>query len=49
LLDPTTSFPERFEAVMTDMLAGRHISQTEPEQPGLFRKPSENDDEQAEF
>ena len=48
LLDPTTGFPERFEAVMTDMLAGRHISQTEPKQPGLFRKPSENNDDKNE-
>ena len=49
LRNPDTGFAERFDAVMTDMLAGRHISQTEPEEPGLFRKPSENDDEHEEF
>ena len=45
MLDPTAGMPERFEAVMTDLLAGRHISQTEPEQPGLFRKPAEEEKE----
>ena len=49
LLDPTAGMPERFEAVMTDLLAGRHISQTEPKQPGLFRKPAEDEDPNAEF
>ena len=50
LLNPETGFAERFDAVMTDMLAGRHISQTEPKQPGLFRKPSESDNtEEEEF
>ena len=44
LLNPDTGFAERFDAVMTDMLAGRHISQTEPTQPGLLRQPSENED-----
>ena len=46
ILNPDTGFAERFDAVMTDMLAGRHISQTEPEQPGLFRKPTDNDNEE---
>ena len=45
ILNPDTGFAERFDAVMTDMLAGRHISQTEPKQPGLFRKPTDNEDE----
>jgi hypothetical protein len=49
LLNPNTGFPERFNAVMTDMLEGRHISQTEPDQPGLYREPSDNDDEHHEF
>ena len=49
LLNPNTGFAERFDAVMTDMLAGRHISQTEPKDPGLLRKPSENEDTNEEF
>jgi hypothetical protein len=49
LLNPETGFAERFDAVMTDMLAGRHISQTEPQDPGLLRKPAENEDEQHDF
>ena len=49
LLNPDTGFADRFDAVMTDMLAGRHISQTEPTQPGLFRKPAEDEDPNAEF
>ena len=44
LLDPTTNFAERFEAVLTDMVAGRHISQIEPDQPGLFRAPTDNEE-----
>jgi hypothetical protein len=49
ILNPDTGFAERFDAVMTDMLAGRHISQTEPSEPGLFRKPAETDEEEHDF
>ena len=49
LLDPNTQFGERFEAVLTDMLGGKHISQTEPDEPGLFRAPSENDEDTDEY
>ena len=51
LLDPKTKYADRFEAVMTDILAGKHISQTEPNDPGLFRAPidnEENDDNPTE-
>lgn len=44
LMSPDTGFAERFEAVMNDMLAGNHISQTEPEDSGLFRKPIDNEE-----
>ena len=44
LLNPDTSYAERFEAAIQDMLLGRHISQTERDTPGLQRKP--NDDEE---
>ena len=47
LMNPETGFGERFEAVINDMLSGNHISQTEPDDPGLFRSPQDNgeDDE----
>ena len=45
ILNPDTEFGDRFEAVMTDLLKGQHITQTEPDQPGLFRKPTENTEE----
>ena len=44
LMNPDTQFGERFEAVMTDMLSGKHISQTEPNDPGLFRAPTDNEE-----
>ena len=31
---------------MTDMLAGKHISQTEPKDPGRYRKPADDNEEQ---
>ena len=46
ILNPDTGFGERFDAVMTDMLAGKHISQTEPEDPGRYRKPADDTDEE---
>ena len=47
LLDPGTQFDERFEAVMVDILKGRHASQIHPNMPGLFEHPEqhETDDE----
>ena len=48
ILNPDTGFGERFDAVMTDILAGRHISQTEPKDPGKYRKPADNTDEETE-
>jgi hypothetical protein len=36
-------FDERFEAVMVDMLNGRHISQTKPDSPGLFEQPEDHE------
>ena len=46
ILDPTTDFAERFEAVMTDMLAGRHAAQIEPTDPGLYREPTDNGEDE---
>jgi hypothetical protein len=47
VLNPNTMFDERFEAVMVDMLAGRHVSQTKPDTSLLFDQPEdhETDDE----
>jgi hypothetical protein len=42
-LNPNSMFDERFEAVMVDMLAGRHISQTKPQSPGLFELPEDHE------
>ena len=52
ILNPNTMFDERFEAVMVDMLKGRHISQTKPTSSGLFELPEDNppdDDPTSEF
>ena len=43
LLNPNTMFDERFEAVMVDMLNGRHVSQTKPETPGLYDQPEDHE------
>ena len=51
LMNPSTDFGDRFQAVLTDMLSGRHTSQTTPEDSGLYRAPTDheatedNDDE----
>jgi hypothetical protein len=49
VLNPETEFGDRFEAVMTDLLKGKHITQTEPDQPGMYRKPADNTDDSEEF
>ena len=49
ILNPNTEFGDRFEAVMTDLLQGKHITQTEPEQPGMYRKPTEDTEDSEEF
>lgn len=48
MLNPDTGFGERFEAVMTDMLAGRHASQVNIHQEGLHRGPADNDENPTE-
>ena len=49
ILNPNTEFGDRFEAVMTDLLQGKHITQTEPERPGMYRKPTEDTEDSEEF
>jgi len=48
LLNPDTEYSERFEAVVTDMLKGNHISTAEPDDPGLYRKPAEDESKEDE-
>ena len=43
ILNPGTQFDERFEAVMVDILQGRHASQIHPGMPGLFDQPEEHE------
>ena len=46
MINPMSDFGDRFEAVMTDMLRGNHVTQIEPEDPGLYREPVDNDEDQ---
>ena len=48
LLNPTTDFSQRFEAVITDMLAGQHITQTDSDTEGLYREPVDNEEESTD-
>ena len=43
ILNPDTEFDERFQAVMVDMLAGRHASQIQPNGAKLFDQPEEHE------
>ena len=45
MINPDTGFGDRFEAVMLDLLNGNHITQTEPDDPGLYRKPTDHEDD----
>ena len=45
LVDPNTDYSDKFEAVMVDLLSGRHTSQVEPQDPGLYREPTDNGEE----
>ena len=45
LVDPNTDYGDKFEAVMVDLLSGRHTSQVEPQDPGLYREPTDNGEE----
>lgn len=45
ILDPNTVYGDKFEAVMLDMLAGRHITQTSAENSGLHQGPTDNNED----
>ena len=38
MMDVDTEYNDRFQAVLTDMLQGRHISQTETEDRDMYRQ-----------
>ena len=42
-MNPDAGFAEKFEAVMTDMMSGRHTSQITPDDPGLYREPTDHE------
>jgi len=48
MLNPDTGFAEKFEAVMTDLLSGTHITQTDVDSEGLYREPTDNEKESTE-
>ena len=48
ILDPDTGFGEKFAAVMTDLLAGKHTTQLEPESSGLYREPIDHGEDKDE-
>jgi hypothetical protein len=48
LLDPQTGFADKFEAVMTDLLEGNHITQTDLDAEGLYREPTDHESESTD-
>ena len=48
LFDPNTQYDERFEAVIHDLLAGKHPNQLHPGETGLFNGPVDNDENPTE-
>ncbi len=48
VLDPDTDFTKKFEAVMTDMLEGMHITQIDEDVDGLYREPTDHDKESTD-
>ena len=45
MLNPDAMFDEKFAAVMVDMLEGRHISQADTKDSGLFDQPQDNSED----
>jgi hypothetical protein len=48
LFDPDTSYGDRFEAVMTDILAGRHVNQLTPDEDTEYQEPNDNQENPTE-
>ena len=45
-IDRDADFGGKFEAVITDLLNGNHPALLEPDDPGLYRKPVDNEDDE---
>tara|TARA_B100001778_G_scaffold219961_1_gene182329 strand:- start:720 stop:1535 length:816 start_codon:yes stop_codon:yes gene_type:complete len=45
MIDTDADFGDRFQAVITDLLGGHHPSLLEPDDPGMYRKPVENEED----
>jgi len=45
-LNPDSGFGEKFEAVMLDLLAGKHSTQIDTESEGAYREPVDNNSEE---
>ena len=48
LFDPNTGYGDRFEAVMTDILAGRHINQLTADNQNDYQEPTDNEENPTE-
>lgn len=48
MMNPDTGFAEKFQAVMTDLLSGSHITQTDKDTDGLYRELTDNEKESTE-
>ena len=48
LFDSDAGFGAKFEAVMTDLLEGRHTTQIKPDDPGMYREPTDNGEDPEE-
>ena len=46
LLNPDTDFADKFSAVITDMLEGKHITQAGPGDTSLNYNPVDNEDDE---
>ena len=44
LFNPDTEFTDRFEAVMVDLLNGKHVGQIDPEDSDLIGNPIDNEE-----
>ena len=48
MMNPDTGVDEKFQAVMTDLLSGSHITQTDKDTDGLYRELTDNEKESTE-
>ena len=48
MFNPDTGFGEKFEAVMSDLLAGRHTSQSNVPNPDSLKEATDNEENSTE-